>query len=196
MTNIYPLAPAVWLVGWLIMRAGGSKGPHAGWVVAHSVWILGFALFAVAAFGLYRMVARYRPAGIVGLALSFAGAAALIAQMGVDIAAAVGADTREEMSAASDRLTSAPGVELLLYEVGPPLLFTGLLVLLGRVSAAGAAPWSATALTAVGIVLMVVGRPMDGWPRALEGIGTVLVGAGMYLATVRPPTAYPGLRSR
>jgi len=179
MARIYPLAPALWFVGWCIMRIGGSKGPNVGWFAAHSIWVVGFALFGVAAVGLFRAVDSHRPAGLGALALSLAGAAALIAQMGVDLAAAVGADTKAELSAASDRLTSAPGVALLVYDVGPPLLFAGLLLLLVRAASVGVGSWTSTTLVAAGVALMVVGRPLDGWSRALEGAGTLLVLIGM-----------------
>ncbi|WP_203900460.1 hypothetical protein [Virgisporangium aliadipatigenens] len=179
MARFFPLAPAFWLVGWCLMRIGGSNGPNVGWIAAHSVWIVAFALFGVAAFGLYRFVAEHRAAGLTALALSLVGTVAMIAHMGVDIAAAVGTDTRAELAAESARLTSAPGVELLLFDVGPALLFAGLLGLLARAAAAGALSWTTWTLVAVGIVLMVVGRPLDGWLRALEGFGVLAVIIGM-----------------
>jgi hypothetical protein len=179
MARIYPLAPALWFVGWCLMRIGGSRGPNPGWLAAHSVWAVGFALFGVAAVGLYRAVPQHRGAGLGALALSLVGAVALIAQMTVNLVAAVGTDTKAELSAASDRLTSAPGADLLLYDVGPPLLFAGLLLLLTRAASVGALSWTTTTLVVAGIALMVVGRPLDGWSRALEGAGTLLVLIGM-----------------
>ncbi|MDI1462782.1 hypothetical protein QEZ54_17540 [Catellatospora sp. KI3] len=168
-------APLLWLAGWVIMRWKGHLGPGAAWTAAHSVWVVAFALFAVVAVHLYRRLdGSVRVLGGVSAAMSLFGAVAMIGQMGIDLWSGFGAADKAAMGERADQAMSLPGVDLVLYQVAPALLYFGLLLQLVLLAARRKAGWAAPALVALGIVLVLVGRGVDG-VRLLEGLGSVAI---------------------
>ncbi|CAM3344255.1 hypothetical protein [Stackebrandtia soli] len=122
-------APLLLLVGWAVMRLG-SGGVEPGWTVAHVAWVIDNLMFGVVAVAMARAV---RPStglgkalgwGFAGLAL--AGAAAMTAQMIIDLIGGAVTTTTAELGEFFTTVQSAPGVELLVYQVGPALLFVAL----------------------------------------------------------------------
>lgn len=177
--GIFVLAPVIWLIGWIIMRLGGSKGPGIGWKSAHAIWIVGFGLFAVVVLMLWREVGergRRIAAGAAGVAL--VGAVLMVGQMVVDLWASYGAADKAEMSARSREATEVPGVELALFVLAPALLYLGLLVLLSVLAVQGRVGWWSPALVVVAVALSMVGRGVDG-VRVLEGVGALTLVAAL-----------------
>jgi hypothetical protein len=184
------VAAPVWLAGWVVMRLGGHRGPSAGWDLAHSLWIVAFVLFGLAFVGLHRLAVRAgvgRAAAAAVLGVTLTGTVALLAQMGCDLAVGMLSADHAEMSDRYDDLFAVPGVELALFQVGPALLFAGLLGTAWLAFRRGAVPGSSLALMALGVVAMGAGRSLPGALRLVEGLGAVCLALALLpLAGNRP----------
>jgi hypothetical protein len=173
--SVFVLAPVVWVIGWVIMRLGGSRGPGIGWKTAHVTWIVAFGLFAVVAVLLWRAATRDRPGGwsmtgALGLALT--GAALMIGQMCVDLWASFGAADKAELIARSRQAADVPGVELMLFIIAPALLYLGLIALLTILAVQRQVTAWSPILVVASVALSMAGRSIDGL-RILEGIGAL-----------------------
>jgi len=187
------LALPLWLAGWTVMRLGGHRGPGLGWTVAHGVWIVAILLLGGGCVALYRRGPREgggRALASAALGMSLVGAAALVGQLGCDLVVGLRSADRTAMSDAYDRVFAVPGVQLALFQVGPALLFAGLLVLVVLAFRTGRASSQAVALVVVGIIAQVAGKPLPGWWRVVEGLGGVcLWWALASIARISPTTA-------
>ena len=157
------VAPLCLLAAWVVLwPLDGRAGPGLGWTVAHVAWVAAFCLLAPACLALRRMIAgstrTQRTVADVTTGAALAGLAAGVAQMVVDLVAGFGSSTRSELDRRADAMTDAPGIELVLYTVGPILFFVALLVL---------------------FVLMAVRRRIGPWAPALVGAGFVLIAADL-----------------
>lgn len=182
-------APALWIVGWVFMRVDGHTGPGWGWTSAHSIWVLSFFLFAGGAIGLHRLAAAEhvasRAGSITGLIMSLLGAASMLVQMGIDLYVGFTTSTEEGMSDAYDPILDTTWVDLAFFQIGPALLFVGLLILSIVVAARRKATPLTPVLVGVGITMMVLGRtalPDD--LRFVEGVGALVMWLGL-VAVVR-----------
>ncbi|HLL65445.1 MAG TPA: hypothetical protein VK453_06805 [Micromonosporaceae bacterium] len=168
-------AAPLWLLGWAIMRVDGKYGPGPGWTSAHLIWVVAFALFGFASLALFRIVGGNRrdvPAvGALGVAVL--GAVTLVGQMLIDIAVGLGATDKAAMRSRYDDVFAVPGVELVLFQVGPSLLFVGLLALVVIATVRRRVRVTTLALVLLGVAMMVAGRPLPGWLRTVEGLGAV-----------------------
>jgi hypothetical protein len=126
------LAPVCQIGGWTLMRLGGNEGAEPQATTAHSVWLVGFVLLAVACVELYRRV-RSPGAGQVlagvSLAVALASIAASIAEMLVDLYVGVVTDGRAQEKVLFQQIRGIPGAEQILYGFGTQLVYLGLLVL-------------------------------------------------------------------
>ena len=187
------LAIPLWLVGWAVMRLGGRRGPGPLWSLAHSVWIVAFLLLGGACLALFRRTARQGRAGTVAsvaLGGALAGTAALVGQMTCDLVVGLRSADKAAMSDTYDRVFAVPGVELALFQVGPPLLFMALLGLVVLARRHGRATVPTVVLAVVGVLVMVAGKPLPGWWRVVEGLGGVcLWWALASIARISPTTA-------
>ncbi len=173
--SVFVLAPVIWLIGWIIIRLGGTHGPGAGWTTAHVTWIAGFGLFAVVAVLLWREATRDRPGRWTttgALTVALTGAALMIGQMCVDLWASFGAADKAELKARSQQATDVPGVELMLFIVAPALLYLGLIALLVILVVQHQVTVWSPILVLVSVALSMTGRSVDGL-RLLEGIGAL-----------------------
>ncbi|MEV0644541.1 hypothetical protein AB0I28_04710 [Phytomonospora sp. NPDC050363] len=182
-------APALWIVGWVFMRVDGHTGPGWGWHSAHLIWVVSFLLFAVASVGLHRLAdARHvgsRAGSITGLILALAGAAAMLVQMGIDLYVGFTSATDAEMSDNYDPFLDKPWIDLTFFQIGPSLLFIGLLILSIVVTVRGKAPVLTPILVGVGITMMVLGRTaLPDSLRFVEGVGELVMWIGL-VAVVR-----------
>ncbi|WP_380278711.1 hypothetical protein [Kitasatospora purpeofusca] len=151
----------------------GSREPGPGWLVGHGLMLLGLLLFGpvLAALGRGRGVWGRAVAGV-----AFAGLAASLGQIGIDLYVGAVAVDKADQHRLFDGIQSRPGVLPAFYSVGPLLFHVGLLALL-VLAAAGA------------------GRVLRWWSPVLVLAGTVLtaadlafvpVAAGCYLVALAP----------
>ncbi|GIG63957.1 hypothetical protein [Phytomonospora endophytica] len=189
-------APALWIIGWVVMRVDGHNGPGWGWTTAHSIWVLSFVLFAVGALGMHRLAdAKHvasRAGSLTGVIMAVAGTVAMLVQMGLDLYVGLTTSTKGEMSDAYDPILGTTWVDLAFFQIGPALLFVGLLILGIVVAARGKAPVLTPVLVGVGITMMILGRTAlpDGL-RFVEGVGEVVMWLGL-VAVVRHKPATNG----
>lgn len=137
-------APLLVLTGWALMRLGGSGGREPGWTLAHIAWILNTVTYAVVCVELYRRARDTSPRGRVlatgSLAAGVIGASCLFVQMAIDLVVGFATADRAAMRALSGQIHDLPGVQAAVYDVGPVLLFTALVVqavhlaVLGRIT--------------------------------------------------------------
>jgi hypothetical protein len=173
--SVFVLAPVIWLIGWIIIRLGGTHGPGAGWTTAHVTWIAGFGLFAVVAVLLWREATRDRPGRWTttgALTLALTGAALMIGQMCVDLWAGFGASDKAELTARSHQAADVPGVELVLFIIAPALLYIGLIALLAILAVQRQVTMWSPILVVLSVAVSMAGRSVDGL-RVLEGIGAL-----------------------
>jgi len=185
-------APLLWVAGWTVMRAGGNRGANAGWDIAHSLWIVAFVLFPVAAGAIARKMTG-SVAARIGYGLTVAGCAALGVQVVIDLVVGLVSADHAAMNRHYESVFGTPGVELVFYQLGPILFYLGLPVLLITAALRGTASWAAALLTTGGVLMSAVGHGLPGWARILEGIGVLVLGAGLIAGAGRPGrTAEPG----
>lgn len=124
-------APLLILVGWAVMRLGGSGGREPGWTIAHIAWVLDNVMLAIVCVALFRRTRPARPGGRLlarcALALGLVGSACLTAQMVIDLVVGFATANRTDMRALSATIHDFPGVQIAVYDVGPSLLFLGLI---------------------------------------------------------------------
>lgn len=140
----------------------GSREPGLGWTAGHTAMFAGLLLFAPVLLALHGLLARRgTTAGrlVAGAALgtAFAGLAASLVQIGIDLYVGLAAADKAEQSRLFDRVQGVPGVLPAVYQVGPLLFYVGLLALLVAASVGPARTlrwWSP--------VLMLVGTAASG----------------------------------
>ncbi|WP_285665458.1 hypothetical protein [Actinorhabdospora filicis] len=178
-------APALWLIGWIVMRVKGHEGPGAAWTGAHAIWVFAVLLFGAAIVVLHRTVKAetigVKAIAVTGLILGLLGAASLLGQLCLDLYVGLEASTRESASALYDKVFDTPGVELVFFQIGPSMLFAGFLILPIVAAARRAVPPAAAVLVGSGIALMVAGRGFDGVLRLTEGLGMLVMLAGLVI---------------
>ncbi len=155
------VAPVLLLAAWVILwPLDGRAGPGLGWTASHLSWIAAFALLAYACVHVRRHVraaADGRQTGVdLAAAVTMVGLAAGTAQMVVDLVAGFWSSTRAEIDALSDQITDAPGVDLLLYDLGPLLFFVGMFALLALAAVRRQVGPASPALFLGGFVLIAV----------------------------------------
>ncbi|MFJ8163668.1 hypothetical protein ACIRBY_22460 [Streptomyces sp. NPDC096136] len=114
-----------------IRLADPGHGPGPAWTVGHLFLTAGVLLFGAVFLGLRRLVAPAGRAGRVGAwmatGLGLAGVAAVVAQAVIDLAVGFRSADREGMNRLFEQVQSRPGVEPVVYSVGPMLFYVGLL---------------------------------------------------------------------
>jgi len=182
------LAPLCLLVAWTVLwPLDGRDGPGVGWTVAHVAWVAAFCLLAPACLALRRMIGgtrTLRTVATVTTGAALAGLAAGVAQMVVDLVAGFGSSTRAELDRRSDALTDLPGVDLVLYTVGPILFFVALLVLFVLMAARSRIGAWAPALVGTGFVLVAADVLA---PLGIVALGVPLAVVGARLLRAHPP---------
>lgn len=159
------LAPVGQIGGWTLMRFGGNEGAEPQTTIAHSVWLVGFVLLAIACVELYRRV-QSRGAGQIlaraSLTVALLSVAASIAEMIVDLYVGLTTDGRAEEKVLSEQIRSVPGVEETLYGLGTQLVYLGFLVLIIQLAVLRRISAITLTLVLATLVLFVTYEVLDG----------------------------------
>jgi len=126
------LAPVAQISGWTLMRLGGNEGAEPQATVAHSVWLIGFVMLALACIELYRRVQSPGAGQVLArasLAVALVSITASIAEMLVDLYVGVVTDGRAQEKVLFAQIRGIPGAEQILYGFGTQLVYLGLLAL-------------------------------------------------------------------
>ncbi|GAA1412365.1 hypothetical protein [Catellatospora coxensis] len=193
-----PLLLAAYGVVRIVGKSDGVYGPGLDWQAAHLLALAGVVLFVPAVLGLGALLPRgaWRSGTV---AVSLFGLAASMVQFGADIWFALRADDKAGMQALSGDFGDIPGVDLVVYQVGPQLFFVGLLVLTILAARVRRLPrWSPVVLL-IGILLPPVTLdllPLSGllimaalWPATRGGRSAQETAAGVTGPAVIRPAA-------
>ncbi|MEU1419256.1 hypothetical protein [Kitasatospora sp. NPDC005751] len=166
----------------------GSREPGPGWTVGHALMLAGLLLFGPLLAALRGLLAPRRPAGRIAAnaatAVAFAGLAASVVQIGIDLYVGAVAVDKADQHRLFDGIQSRPGVLPAFYSVGPLLFYVGLLALLVAASAG-----ATRALRWWSPVLVLVGTAMTAADLAL-----IPPAAALYLAALAPLAGFGGVR--
>lgn len=138
----------------LIGQSDGEYGPGFDWQVAHVLGLVSVALFGILALSVRRVASGTPgPPMVVAVAVTLLGVAATIVQLGADVINGLLASDAAELGELGTDFQSTPGMDLVIYTVGPTLLFVGLVGILALLAYAGRDPrpvpwWSAPVLLA------------------------------------------------
>lgn len=138
----------------LIGRMDGIYGPGLDWQAAHLANLAGLVLFVFLVLGIRRLLAPGWGRDAV-VAMTLVGAAASIVQFVADIVEGLLAADKAGMRELSREFRSLPGVDLAFYQVGPQLLYVGMIALSALLAYAHKLPW-----WSVGVVLASSLLPM------------------------------------
>ncbi|HSK97816.1 MAG TPA: hypothetical protein VK891_14435, partial [Euzebyales bacterium] len=189
-TAVVVVAPLLLVIGRGLMTAPAARAFTPAWMVAH-VLFLGGTVLMIPAAPVVSHLARDRAAPWLrdlGVALVFLGACALAAQFVVDLAVAVLADGDPQAGGALfDHLQASTAVNMVLYLVGPAVMFVGLIVLgTALLWAPAQRRWAAVVLM-VGPSVVGIGRATD--QPIVELVGLALIAVAMIAAVTAPARA-------
>ncbi|MFG1704379.1 hypothetical protein ACFLIM_14400 [Nonomuraea sp. M3C6] len=193
----FTAGPAALLCGWLLMRPiDGDLVPGPWWTAAHAVWLAGYLMFAVmtlALRGLARpMTGGRRVAVEVSVAVALFSVAANVAQLAIDLYAGFTAADGEAMRAVFAQVKAYPGVEPVIYSVGPQLFFAALPALAVVLAVSRRVTTVSAVVTAAGVVVLAVGMFQAGRDSALVAVGMALMWLGTLLLGRGPSPAAGG----
>ncbi|WP_155373905.1 hypothetical protein [Catellatospora vulcania] len=162
----------------IVGKSDGVYGPGLDWQAAHLLALAGMVLFVPGIRSLAGLLPRgpWRTGAVV---LSLAGLAASMVQFGADIWFGLRAADKAGMRELSQSFGDIPGVDLVVYQVGPQLFFVGLLVLSVLLARAKRLPWWSPVVLLAGIASAAVSLdllPVSGllmlaalWPATRGG---------------------------
>lgn len=183
----FVVAPIGLLGGWLMMRPiNGGLEPGFWWTAAHTVWLLGFLAFVPVGLELRRATRERGWVAEVAAWVVVLSALANVAQMAIDLVAGARSASRAELRAALTAVRELPGAEIVIYTVGPQLIFIGLVVLVALLRPV---PVPALGAVVLGVALlaatMALGR--NHW-IAPVGMALLVLGLGT-VSSARPRAA-------
>ncbi|MFE3323741.1 hypothetical protein [Streptomyces sp. NPDC059176] len=165
-----PLLVTVYAVFRVLDGLDGERGPGPAWTAGHLAFLVSLILFVPVLLELRRLAGGGRFATATAVVGLF-GAVFSLAQISVDLVVGALAADHEAMRALFADVRSVPGVEPLVYTVGPVLLYLGLLVMFCRLALARAVPvWRAAAVV-LAVLVSLLG--LD----ALPAVGLLLCAA-------------------
>ncbi|HZE39561.1 MAG TPA: hypothetical protein VE172_12195 [Stackebrandtia sp.] len=180
-------APVAIIVGWAIQHSMGTEGREPGWTLAHLAWLAAYPLLIPVSAALYRVArppaAAGRVAARVYFGLSVFGAASLAAQMLIDLVSGWATASNDAMHAFTEKLTSAPGVELVVYILGPAVLFIALAAQAIDAAARRRVPALAPICVSAAVLVMLADRLVDTPVRLTMPVAAVLLLIGLLRAT-------------
>lgn len=136
----------------LVGRMDGVYGPGLDWQAAHLANLAGLILFVPLVLAIRRLLAPgwVREAVVV---VSLVGAATSIVQFVADIVEGLLAADKAGMRELSAQFHSVPGVDLAFYQVGPQLLYIGMIALTAMLARERTLPWWSVAVVLVSSLL-------------------------------------------
>ncbi|QFY05380.1 hypothetical protein GBF35_00595 [Nonomuraea phyllanthi] len=136
----------------LVGRMDGVYGPGLDWQAAHLANLAGLILFVPLVLAIRRLLAPgwVREAVVV---VSLVGAATSIVQFVADIVEGLLAADKAGMRELSAQFHSMPGVDLAFYQVGPQLLYIGMIALTAMLARERTLPWWSVAVVLVSSLL-------------------------------------------
>ncbi len=168
----------------LVGRMDGVYGPGLDWQAAHVANLAGLVLFVFLVLGIRRLLTRSVGREAV-VAITLVGAGTSIVQFVADIAWGLLAADKAGMRELSGQFRALPGVDLAFYQVGPQLLYVGVVVLTGMLAYRGLLPWWSVGLVLVSSLLPVV--TLDLLPLAAAGYLVALLPLRRLLGTQAQP---------
>jgi hypothetical protein len=145
-----PLCFAGYGVVRLVGRMDGQYGPGLDWQVAHLVNLVGLVLFVPAVLHMRQELPRRMRGRTPWTVVTFVGVFTSAVQFSIDVVVGLLADDKAGMRAISGQLSAVPGVRVVFYVVGPPLMYVGLLALTIMLVRAGTFSWWSPALVLTG----------------------------------------------
>jgi hypothetical protein len=159
------LAPLGQLGGWTFMRFGGNEGVEPWTTIAHSVWLIGFVMLAIACVELFRRVRSRGAAQIlarVSLAVALISVTASIAEMVVDLYVGFATDDHAQWEILDQQIRSIPAAEAILYGFGTQLVYLGFLALIIQLAVLRRISTTTLALVLATLVLFISYEVLDG----------------------------------
>ncbi|MFI9048570.1 hypothetical protein [Streptomyces sp. NPDC053427] len=133
----------------------GERGPGPAWTTGHLAFLAALILFVPVFLELRRLAGR-GPFATATAVVGLVGAVCTMAQISLDIAVGALAADHGAMRGMFAEIQSVPGVNVVVYTVGPVLLFLGLLVLFCQLAVARAVPvWRAVAVVLAVLVSLL-----------------------------------------
>ncbi|MFJ9848628.1 hypothetical protein [Streptomyces sp. NPDC101150] len=145
----------------------GERGPGPAWTAGHLAFLVALILFVPVFLELRRLAGR-GPFATATAAIGLVGAVCTMAQISVDLVVGALAADHAAMRGMFADVQSVPGVSLVVYAVGPVLLFVGLLVMFGRLAVVRAVPVWRTVAVVLAVLVSLLG--LD----ALPAVGLLL----------------------
>jgi hypothetical protein len=183
-----PLCMLAYGVIRLIGRMDGTYGPGVDWQAAHLANLAGLVLFVVLVFGIRRLLTP-GPGREVVTVVTLVGAAASIVQFVADIVEGLLAVDKAEMRELSLRFRGLPGVDLAFYQVGPHLLYVGMIALTAMLAHDRKLPWWSAAAVLVSSLLPLM--TLDLIPLSAAGYLVALI--PLWRRLERPAAAHVGV---
>jgi hypothetical protein len=112
----------------------GSRGPGFAWTSGHLAFMAALVLF-VQIFWRLRAMAGRDVLSTASAAVGTVGVVTLLGQFGVDIVVGFAAADHAAMTPLFEQVRSVPGMQPVLYDVGPYLFYLAQLVLVGQLAA-------------------------------------------------------------
>ncbi|WP_157248501.1 hypothetical protein [Nonomuraea typhae] len=158
MRTLCVAAPALLLAYGLIRLIDGLDGVHGpgwAWTAGHLAFLGSSVLFGVLFWHLVRLAVPYggarRAVAGLGVALGWFGALATTVMAVVDLVAGFAGD-RERMGEVIDLVQSVPGVLPAVYQVGPSLLYVGMIVMVAALAPRRVPYWSPVLMAGTAII--------------------------------------------
>ncbi|GIH26738.1 hypothetical protein Aph01nite_50480 [Acrocarpospora phusangensis] len=139
----------------LVGRLDGQYGPGLDWQASHVANLIGLLLLVFVILSMRRLLSPGwgREAAV---AVTLVGLVAAVVQFTADIVQGLLAADRPEMREMSREFRAIPGADLAFYQVGPQLLYVGLLVLFAMLAYAREVPWWSVGVIVASSLLPVV----------------------------------------
>ncbi|MET7802168.1 hypothetical protein [Streptomyces decoyicus] len=145
----------------------GERGPGPAWTTGHLAFLASLILF-VPVFLELRRLAGCGLAATAMAVVGLFGAGCSLAQISVDLVVGAVAGDHEAMRGMFADVQSVPGVKLVVYAMGPVLLYLGLLVMFCQLALVRVAPVWRTVAVALAVLVSLLG--LD----ALPAVGLLL----------------------
>lgn len=121
------------------------------------------------------------------LTIALLGDLCMNVQMSIDLIAGFATGTVEAKNAFTDGIQAVPGVELMVYQLGPALLFTALLAQTVHARVLGRVTTAIPVLVGAAVAVMIVDRTVDTPFRLTMGVASALLWIAFAIVAESPP---------